>query len=135
MTKTLHGKYGLLLRTCSKIARRNCALHVRRMTRRKVRRSNTNQFLYNNYYPLKTKPMSTQENVDKTARSRKVPTEIEYLEKGHWKKGEQIITVLGGLEGEAKRPIGHIILIDYDENKRPILAAVDLEGQEIFERT
>lgn len=68
-------------------------------------------------------------------RPKKVPSEIEFLEKGQWAKGENIITVLGGLPGEAKTPIAFVTLLDYDENKKPILAAVDLEGNELFERT
>lgn len=71
------------------------------------------------------KPKSTQ----------RIPTEIEYHEKGQWAKGERIITVVGGLPGEAKRPIGYITLIDYDENKKPILAATDLDGNEWCERS
>ncbi len=79
--------------------------------------------------------MNTQENVEKTVPTRKVPTEIEYHEKGHWTKGENIITVMGGLPSESKAPIAHIKLEDYDENKKPILIALDLEGAELFERT
>lgn len=72
---------------------------------------------------------------EKPKPTQRIPTEIEYHEKGQWAKGERIITVVGGLTGEAKRPIGYIILIDYDENKKPILAATDLDGNEWCEHS
>lgn len=68
-------------------------------------------------------------------RPQKLPTEIEYHEKGDWKKNENIITVMGGLPGEPKSPIAFVQLLDYDENKKPIITALDLEGNELFERT
>lgn len=66
---------------------------------------------------------------------RKSATEMEYHEKAQWTKDENIIAVMGGLPGEVKRPIGFIKLVDYDEQRKPILASIDLDGNEIFERT
>lgn len=79
--------------------------------------------------------MTTQAQNEKPKHSRKLQTEIEYLEKGHWEKGKNIITVMGGLPNAAKSPIGYIQLVDYDQNKKPVLAALDPEGNEIFERS
>jgi hypothetical protein len=84
-------------------------------------------------HSLKTNTMDTQDEKPKS--TQRIPTEIEYHEKGQWAKGERIITVVGGLSGETKRPIGYITLIDYDENKKPILAATDLDGNEWCERS
>lgn len=79
--------------------------------------------------------MTTPSNDQKPKYVKKVPTEIEYHEKGHWTKGENILTVMGGLPDEPKKPIAFVKLLDYDENKKPVLVAIDLEGQELFERT
>lgn len=79
--------------------------------------------------------MNTENQNENQKQPRKMPTEIEYHEKGHWTKGENIITVMGGLPSEPKLPIAFIKLLDYDENKKPILAALDLDGNELFERT
>jgi len=76
--------------------------------------------------------MTTQNENQK--KPQKLPTEIEYHEKGDWKKNENIITVMGGLPGEPKTPIAFIKLLDYDE-KKPILTALDLKENELFERT
>lgn len=65
----------------------------------------------------------------------RIPTEIEYVEKGRWKVDENIITVVGGLPNEPKQPVASIKLIGYDDNKKPILAVIDLDGNEITERS
>ena len=79
--------------------------------------------------------MNTPDNNEKSKQAKKIPTEIEYREPGQWKVDENVLTVMGGLPGEEKRPIGFVKLIRYDENKKPELAALDLEGNEIFERS
>lgn len=79
--------------------------------------------------------MNTQSQDEKPKHPRKLPTEIEYHEKAQWEKGKNVITVVGGLPNAAKTPIGFIQLVDYDKNKKPELAALDLEGNEIFERS
>ncbi len=79
--------------------------------------------------------MTTENQNENQKQPRKLPTEIEYHEKGHWTKGENIIAVMGGLPGEPKTPIAFIKLLDYDENKKPVLSAIDLKENELFERT
>lgn len=64
---------------------------------------------------------------------KRIDSEIEFHEKGQWTKGEHIITVMGGLPNAPKQPIGYITLVDYDENKKPILSATDLDGNAFIE--
>lgn len=75
--------------------------------------------------------MNTAQN-NETKHQRKIPSEMEYREKAHWKVGEDIITVVGG---EEKEPIAYIRLEKYDENKKPILACRDLDGNALSENT
>lgn len=72
---------------------------------------------------------------DQPKHERRVPTEIEYVEKGRWKVDENIITIMGGVPNEPKQPIASIKLIGYDDNKKPILAVLDLNSNEITERS
>lgn len=72
---------------------------------------------------------------EKPKPTQRIPTEIEYREPGQWKIGQTVLTVMGGLPDEEKRPIGYVELEGYGEDKKPILIAKDLEGNELCERS
>lgn len=74
--------------------------------------------------------MNTQNNEPK--HERKIPSQMEYRERAHWKVGEDIITIVGG---EEKQPIAFIKLEKYDENKKPVFSCRDVEGNVLAENT
>lgn len=76
-----------------------------------------------------------KDETEKPKHQRRIPTEVEYHEKGQWKVNENIITIMGGIPNEPKQPIAHIRLFGYDDNKKPILAVLDTQDNELTERS
>lgn len=71
----------------------------------------------------------------KPKHQRRIPSEMEAHETMQWRVGENIITMMGGLSNEPKQPVATIRLVGYDENRKPVLALLDLDGNEIAERS
>lgn len=53
------------------------------------------------------------------------------IEKGTWKKGQEVITVTYKPDGGRHIPVGHVYL-DYDKENKMLLRSQDSNGNEIF---
>lgn len=69
--------------------------------------------------------MNTQEKNEKPI------SRIFLIEKGTWKKGQEVITVTYRPDGGKHIPLGHIYL-DYDKENKMLLRSQDSKGNEIF---
>ena len=71
--------------------------------------------------------MDTQEKNEKA----KPVSKLFLIEKGTWKKGQEVITVAYKPDGGPHIPIGHVYL-DYDAENKMLLRSKDSSGNELF---
>lgn len=64
-------------------------------------------------------------------KNEKPVSEIFLIEKGTWRKGQEVITVTYRPKGGKHIPLGHVYL-DYDAENKMLLRSQDSKGNELF---